>query len=147
MQKRNLDEISFIRPILIVLLVIVHCFTVFNGGWPPFTGFKESAMYMWLSRLCYSFMLEMFIFISGYVWAYQVLNLHTETSLSALVKKKVERLILPSIVFSLLYYYLLNNECVENFGGGTFYTFRSWASLVFASSFLVFYCDVDCRKN
>lgn len=33
--KRNLDEVSFIRPILIVLLVFVHCFTVFNGGWPP----------------------------------------------------------------------------------------------------------------
>lgn len=30
--KRNLDEVSFIRPILIVLLVFVHCFTVFNGG-------------------------------------------------------------------------------------------------------------------
>lgn len=38
--KRNLDEVSFIRPILIVLLVFVHCFTVFNGGWPPFEGYK-----------------------------------------------------------------------------------------------------------
>lgn len=45
--KRNLDEVSFIRPILIVLLVFVHCFTVFNGGWPPFEGYKDCTGYMW----------------------------------------------------------------------------------------------------
>ncbi|MCC2068467.1 hypothetical protein KGH27_13390, partial [Bacteroides faecis] len=73
--KRNLDEVSFIRPILIVLLVFVHCFTVFNGGWPPFEGYKDCTGYMWFSRTCYSFMLETFIFVSGDVWAYQALYL------------------------------------------------------------------------
>lgn len=119
MQKRNLDEISFIRPILIVQLILVHCFTVFNGGWPPFIGYSDCTNYMWVSRTCYSFMLETFTFVSGYVWAYQVLDLHKTTSLIVLVKKKSERLILPSIVFSLLYLQLFNNKgCVSIMMGG-----------------------------
>lgn len=88
--KRNLDEVSFIRPILIVLLVFVHCFTVFNGGWPPFEGYKDCTGYMWFSRTCYSFMLETFIFVSGYVWAYQVIDLQKRSSLGILVKKKLK---------------------------------------------------------
>ena len=121
MQVRNLDEISFIRPILIVLLIIVHCFTVFNGGWPPFIGYSDCTSYMWLSRTCYSFMLETFTFVSGYVLAYQILDLHKTTSLIVLVKKKFERLILPSIVFSFLYLQLFDNKGCVNFanGGGT----------------------------
>lgn len=85
--KRNLDEVSFIRPILIVLLILVHCFTVFNGGWPPFEGYQACTGYKWLSRTCYSFMLETFVFVSGYVYAYQVLNLQKQTSFRELVKK------------------------------------------------------------
>lgn len=116
--KRNLDEVSFIRPILIVLLIFVHCFTVFNGGWPPFPGYQDSVCYMWFSRTCYSFMLETFIFISGYVWAYQVLNLQKSTSLSILIKKKAERLLLPSVVFSIIYAQIFDNVCVNDLIGG-----------------------------
>lgn len=104
--KENLDEISFIRPILILLLILVHCFTVFNGGWPPFEGYKDCSAYMWFSRTCYSFMLETFIFISGYVWAFQILELKKSLPFKTLLYKKAERLLLPSLVFSLIYYQL-----------------------------------------
>lgn len=116
--KRNLDEVSFIRPILIVLLFFVHCFTVFNGGWPPFEGYKDCTGYMWFSRTCYSFMLETFIFVSGYVWAYSVIDLQKRSSLGILVKKKAERLILPSVVFSLVYWQLFNGDITDLVGGG-----------------------------
>ena len=148
MQKRNLDEISFIRPILIVQLILVHCFTVFNGGWPPFIGYSDCTNYMWVSRTCYSFMLETFTFVSGYVWAYQVLDLHKTTSLIVLVKKKSER----PIVFSLLYLQLFNNKgCVSIMMGGEkngiISPFWCWPSLVSSPTILVFYRNVDCRKN
>ena len=118
--KVNLDEVSFIRPILIVLLILVHCFTVFNGGWPPFSGFQECTLYKWLSRTAYSFMLETFIFISGYVWAFQVICLNKTMSLRRLIKKKFERLIVPSVVFSIVYVTLLGNENIAHViaGGG-----------------------------
>lgn len=146
--KRNLDEVSFIRPILIVLLVFVHCFTVFNGGWPPFEGYKDCTGYMWFSRTCYSFMLETFIFVSGYVWAYQVIDLQKRSSLGILVKKKAERLILPSVVFSLVYWQLFNGDITDLVGGGKIVISIIWSrsSLVLAGSFLVFCIIVDCGK-
>lgn len=116
--KRNLDEVSFIRPILIILLILVHCFTVFNGGWAPFEGYNDCSTYKWLSRFCYSFLLETFVFISGYVWAYQVLDLRKQTTLRLLIKNKIERLIVPSIIFSILYWGLYSNENITSIMGG-----------------------------
>lgn len=111
-KKTNLDEVSFIRPILIILLILVHCFTCFNHGWEPFSGFQENSIYMWLSRLCYSFLLEAFVFISGYVYAYQILTQHKTYTITKLVNDKTSRLLLPSLIFSLIYIQVFN---VENF--------------------------------
>ena len=108
--QMNLDEVSFIRPILIILLILVHCFTVFNHGWEPFSGFQENKGYMWLSRLSYSFLLETFVFISGYVYAFQVITLQKTYTLAKLVKNKSSRLLLPSIVFSLIYLQLFSTD-------------------------------------
>lgn len=109
-QKKNLDEVSFIRPILIVLLVMVHSFTVFNDGWPPFEGFVPCETYKWISRLSYSFMLETFIFVSGYVYAFQKFELGKEDNLKKLLSKKAQRLLFPSILFSILYAQLINGN-------------------------------------
>lgn len=109
-QKKNLDEVSFIRPILIVLLVMVHSFTVFNDGWPPFEGFVPCETYKWTSRLSYSFMLETFIFVSGYVYAFQKYELGKEDNLGKLLSKKAQRLLFPSVVFSILYAQLINGK-------------------------------------
>lgn len=113
-KKMNLDEVSFIRPILIILLILVHCFTVFNHGWEPFSGFQENKGYMWLSRLSYSFMLETFVFISGYVYAFQVLALQKTYTITKLVKNKASRLLLPSIVFSLIYVQVFTTDNFTN---------------------------------
>ncbi len=110
---RSLDEVSFIRPILIILLIIVHCFTVFNGGWPPFDNYQDCTAYKWLSRTCYSFLLETFVFISGYVWSYQKNDLGRANTLIQIILKKAKRLLLPSIVFSIIYQQLFNTEVTD----------------------------------
>lgn len=48
-------------------------------------------------------MLEMFVFLSGYLFAYQIFHLHKKFTLKGLLKSKFKRLIIPSIVFSLFY--------------------------------------------
>lgn len=108
--RNNLDEVSFIRPILIVLLVLVHSFTVFNDGWPPFEGFVPCETYKWISRLSYSFLLETFIFVSGYIYAFQKFELGKEDNLKKLLSKKAQRLLFPSIVFSILYAQVINGN-------------------------------------
>lgn len=101
--RKNLDEVSFIRPILIVLLVLYHAFAPFCESWRPFEGFEDNQVYWWIGKLAYSFMLPTFVFISGYIWAYQRERLGRKEDLISLVQKKFKRLYLPSLIFGVLY--------------------------------------------
>lgn len=116
MNKRNLDEVSLIRPILIVLLVLYHAFAPWCGAWKPFDGFEENEVYWWIAKSAYSFMLPMFVFISGYVWAYQREELLRRESFMQLIIKKSKRLYIPSIVFSIAYLFLIDGYSID--GGG-----------------------------
>lgn len=73
-EKKNLDEISFIRPILIVMLVMYHAFAPWAGGWKEPKGFVPCEAYWWWGKLNYSFMLETFVMISGYIFGYQLIT-------------------------------------------------------------------------
>lgn len=107
---KMLNSVAIIRPILMVLLVFYHAFLIFQGGWGSTGQFPEVKAYWWLDKLSYSFLLEMFVFISGYVLGYQV-RVKGESILSAkpFFGKKVKRLLIPSIVFSVLYIVLLGD--------------------------------------
>ncbi len=107
---KMLNDVVVIRPILIVMLVFYHAFLIFQGGWGRSGQFPEIKAYWWLDKLSYSFLLEMFVFISGYVLGYQV-RMKGESILSAkpFFWKKTKRLIIPSIVFSVLYIVLLGD--------------------------------------
>ena len=104
-----LKEISFIRPILIILLVVYHAFIIYSGGWREPVGFVPNKIYWWIASIAYSFMLEMFVFISGYVWSYSIFYRSKVQSLLSLVYSKVKRLILPSVLFSTIYLFLLTD--------------------------------------
>ena len=101
-----LKEISFIRPILILLLVIYHAFIIYRGGWKEPLAYVPNQTYYWIATAAYSFMLEMFVFISGYVWAYSIFDRNRSQSFGDLVLSKIKRLIIPSIIFSILYIFL-----------------------------------------
>lgn len=102
--KKILTNVAIIRPILIVLLVFYHSFVIFQGGWGTAGKFPNVEIYWWLDKLSYAFMLETFVFISGYVFGYQV-GLKGESKLNAknLIFNKFKRLIIPSMFFSFLY--------------------------------------------
>jgi len=71
-EKMYLSDAAIIRIILVVLLVLYHAFAPFSGAWSPIEGYEEVAAYWWLDKLSYAFMLETFVFVSGYVFGYQV---------------------------------------------------------------------------
>ena len=124
-QRQNLDEISFIRPILIILLVAFHAFAPWDGSWPCFDGYQDNGLYWWIAKTTYSFMLPAFVFLSGYVWSYQREFLGRKETLKVLAIKKFKRLIVPSVVFSLAYICLIENtstgalSLIENIISGT----------------------------
>ena len=104
--KKWLNEVSFMRPILLVLLVSYHAFAPWVGSWPLMEGVHEVESYRWIGLLSRAFRLEGFVFISGYIFTFQIEEKHKFNSLGSLIKSKLERLILPSIFFSALYIYL-----------------------------------------
>ncbi len=108
--KPILSNVSIIRPILLVLLVFYHAFAIYSGAWAPIEGYPEVPVYWWLDKLSYAFMLEMFVFISGYVFGFQV-RTKGEEKLRAknLLWGKFKRLMIPCMVFSLLYILLFGD--------------------------------------
>lgn len=105
-----LEDVAVIRPLLIVLLVFYHAFAIYSGGWAPIEGFPEVRAYWWMDKLSYAFMLETFVFVSGYVFGYQVRTKgESKLQAKALFWGKFKRLIIPSMVFSLFYIILLQD--------------------------------------
>lgn len=111
-KKVWLNEVSFMRPILLVLLVSYHAFAPYVGTWSMPEGIHEVEVYRWLGFLSRAFRLEGFVFISGYIFTFQVLERRKFESFSSLLTSKLQRLLIPSFIFSIAY--LL---CFRNYTG------------------------------
>lgn len=91
------------RCILAVLIVFMHSFTCYNGGWAEPDSFVDIPVYKWMSRISFAFTLQAFVFISGYLFAFQRIELKRVGG-RTLVINKLKRLILPSVIFSAAYF-------------------------------------------
>lgn len=98
-----LNEVSFMRQILLVLLVSYHAFAPYVGTWSMPEGIHEVEVYRWLGFLSRAFLLEGFVFISGYIFTFQVLERRKFESFSSLLTSKIQRLLIPSFIFSIAY--------------------------------------------
>lgn len=105
--KRILNDVVIIRPLAIFLLVVWHSFIIYTGGWKAPVGYRPVESYWWIGKASYAFMLELFVFISGYVFALSLEK--KELSFIRVVKEKFRRLIIPSLIFSTIYYLLFCN--------------------------------------
>ncbi len=106
--RKNLDEVSFIRPILILLLVVFHSFAIFSGAWDMPEGLEVIPAYGWVARSAYAIMLECFVFLSGYLWAYQRETMGKKDNVNKLIVSKFNRLIIPCLVFGVLYIVMID---------------------------------------
>lgn len=104
--KIRLDEVTLMRSILAILIVLFHAFCCWDGRWKPFDGFEENPFYGWISRVAFAFTLEGFVLISGYLYAFQQITLKRNGGGKILILTKLKRLILPSILFTALYFAL-----------------------------------------
>lgn len=112
--KQHLTEVDYLRVILIFALVGYHAFAPFCGAWKPISD-VQIPEYWWIGKLLYSFMLEAFVFVSGYVFGFQVQRKGTQKlSLRVVLHSKFKRLLLPSIVFSTIYLLVLGIEDGES---------------------------------
>lgn len=103
-QKIMLNDVVIMRPLAIFLLVVWHSFIIYAGGWKEPVNFQPVETYWWLAKFSYAFMLELFVFISGYVFSLSLQKRNYK--FSQLVVSKLKRLIVPSILFSLIYFFM-----------------------------------------
>lgn len=102
--KGWLYEISFIRPILLILLVSYHAFCYNCGAWSIPDGITTNCIYKWIALISRAFRLEGFVFVSGYIFALQVLKKNKFENIQLLIKSKFKRLIIPYFIFGIAYY-------------------------------------------
>ena len=99
-----LKEVVVMRPILFFLLVVYHCFIIYSGGWHMPDGAYPNESYAWISKFSYSFLLESFVFISGYVFAYQLSVRSQCASWKYILINKSKRLLLPMVIWGCVYF-------------------------------------------
>ena len=113
-QQVVLNDVMIMRPIVIFLLIVTHSFTMYTGGsWALPDGIHKVWAYNEITHIAFSFMLETFVFISGYLFGMQQKK---QISFKVFLKKKLQRLIVPSIMFSIVYIACFN--CEEFQSGG-----------------------------
>lgn len=113
-EKRLLYEISIIRPLVILLLVVYHCLCLFTGGWRVPEGVDHVEAYWWMGKLISGFRIECIAFVGGYVMAYQMIERGRDRSFLPFVWKKLKRLMIPCILFGALYWMLFRYSGVWN---------------------------------
>lgn len=102
---KQLYEISYIRPLFIFLLVLMHSFSKIASGGMYKREFVLIDVYNWLVQLIIGFSVETFAFVAGYVFSYQCLNLGKKYEFRPFVEKKFKRLIIPMLFFGIVYYF------------------------------------------
>lgn len=114
----RLINIDFIRPLIILLIVVNHVFAIYAGVWEsPWENADNIEIYKWVQRVAICCSLQLFTFISGYIYAFQVKRAGVQ-SLKLLISKKTHRLLIPYVFFGTLYYVLIgsgDNYSVDGF--------------------------------
>ena len=104
-QKKLLYEVSYIRPIVIFLLVFMHSFSHIGDILIDNNSITLIEPYKWIVDLIRGFRIETIAFVAGYVFSYQSNDKNKKTHFGAFVIKKFKRLIVPMLFFSTIYYF------------------------------------------
>lgn len=103
--KKRLYEISVIRLIVILSLVVNHSFVKIANGGLRSNEYRLPDFYRWLNYYNFEMTLELFVLISGFLFAFQTITLQRNYSLKLYIQKKAHRLLLPMIVYGIVYYF------------------------------------------
>ncbi len=103
-KKQMLEDVVILRLLLIFLLVWYHAFCPFTGAWSAIDGYPDSTFYYWCGKSLTLVRIQTLIFISGYLLGYNANRKPDALNFNGCVVKKLKRLILPSVIFSTIYY-------------------------------------------
>lgn len=131
--QTRLYEMDLMRPLIIILMVMMHSFSMYAGGWEMPKGIIDVPAYKWIQVVSYGCMLEAFTFISGYIFGFQLSK--KKLKFLPMVLSKLKRLIVPSIIFSSLYIIIF--DIIAGWGG-VIYWKSIICSIIFSAGHLWF---------
>jgi hypothetical protein len=148
--KSVLWDVCYIRLFLIVVLIAYHAFCPYYGwAGTPFEGQAPNAAYHFLDVLLYSVLLESFVFISGLIVGYKCRREEEAQSapgrlqalsFRALIVKRAQRLLIPSIIFSALYLFTLKDYAANSIVRNIYLIISGYGHLWFLP--MLFWCFV-----
>lgn len=115
--KPMLNDVVILRVFFIIVLVLYHSFAPYCGSWGMTDGVRPSAEYYWVGKISYSFGLALFVFISGYLLGYNTNRKPDQLTANKCIFKKAKRLLIPSVVFSSVYFLLFFDHNVSALRG------------------------------
>lgn len=93
---------DFLKVITTVLVVLAHVTRMYTGE-GVITPYNSSSVLAHVTRFIYAFHMPLFIAISGAVYGFCIDNLNKYKDKKQFIKNKAKRLMLPYLVFGLLY--------------------------------------------
>lgn len=92
--KNYLNFIAYLQIIGIILVVFGHSFHEFPDG--------HHGNSLFIYRLCYSFRMPLFLFVSGFLLSYTTEINNSKHTPSSFITNKLKRLVLPMVVLTII---------------------------------------------
>ncbi|NSB16553.1 acyltransferase family protein [Clostridium beijerinckii] len=97
-----MNNLKYLKLIALMLVVLGHSTDIYKGDW-VLTSLHESIFYKWISLYVNSIHMQIFVFVSGAVYAYCRIEKKHYRSYVELLKSKLKRLIIPYIFIGALF--------------------------------------------
>lgn len=99
MEKKRLDNISFLKVFMMIMVVLCHCMIFFGGNWFTYVNPSYSALYLYKIALwTNTFHIQTFTMVSGYLYFYlRNDKCRADISKKKYIIKKTKRLLIPFI--------------------------------------------------
>lgn len=112
LNSSRLFEVDILRIILIIILLVDHAFAPFGEIWEPVINQSDNVIYEYISQISSSLFLQIFVFISGYIYGMKCLQINNY-DYKREIYRKFTRLIIPSIFFSFFYFIIFEDNKLQ----------------------------------
>lgn len=125
-------EVDIIRPIAIILVLLTHCFAIYTGAWKAPNNIEVEYVlpFKIFTDFLQAFRMPAVVLVAGYVLVLQYERNTINDNLKQFVQKKIKRLLLPCLVFSLFYQFFFSDDFAT--------TTKAWINLLSGSGHLWF---------
>lgn len=94
--SRNLPECTMCRNISMLLIVLYHSSILYTpNAWSVFNAHNESPVIGYIGMYLQSFCIAAFVFVSAYLFYYQIYEVSKYTSLTSIIARKAKVLLIP----------------------------------------------------